>query len=113
MSGRGHIFEALSERNDREAHTLKVLHHLHGSLAVKSNLPDVEAFAKLLNKLLNVAVMNHVALGGLKRALSFPDIIRHMVASDTQVQVVLRYPEVWQDDVCDSHLLAETPERTP
>ena len=27
LGGRGHILEALSERNDREAHALKVLHH--------------------------------------------------------------------------------------
>nr|DAO53593.1 MAG TPA: hypothetical protein [Caudoviricetes sp.] len=95
----GHILEALPERNDRETHTLKVLHHLHGSPAVKSNLPDVEAFAKLLNKLLNVAVMNHVALGGLEVPLSLPHIIRHMVTPHSEFQVVLRYPEVRQDDV--------------
>ena len=43
----GHILEALSERNDREAHALKVLHHLHSAPAVKGDLPNIETLPRL------------------------------------------------------------------
>ena len=65
LGGWGHILEALSERNDCEAHALKVLHHLHSAPTVKGDLPDVEAFAQAFDEFLNVAVVNDIALGGL------------------------------------------------
>ena len=65
LGGWGHILEALPERNDREAHALKVLDHLHGSPAVKGDLTNVEAFAQAFDELLDVAVMNNITLGGL------------------------------------------------
>ena len=69
LSGRGHIFEALSKGNDREAHALKVLHHLHSAPAVKGDLPDIEAFPKALDELLDVAVVNDIAFCGLEVSL--------------------------------------------
>ena len=38
--------------------------------------------------------MNHIALGGLQRALALPDIIRHMVAPNAEIEIVFWYPEV-------------------
>ena len=43
--------------------------------------------------------MNDIALGGLQISLPLPHIVWHMVTPDSQVEVVLRYPEVRQDDV--------------
>jgi hypothetical protein len=37
------ILETLAERHDRKTESLEVLHHLHGTPAVKGNLPNVEA----------------------------------------------------------------------
>ena len=65
LGGWGHILEALSERNDREAHALKVLHHLHSAPAVKGNFPNIEAVPQAFDKFLDIAVVNDIALGGL------------------------------------------------
>ena len=99
LGRRGHILEPLSEGNDREAHALKVLHHLHSTPAVKGDLPNIKTLTKAFDELLNIAVVNDISLGGLQKALPFPHIVWHMVTPDTQLQVVLRYPEVRQDDV--------------
>lgn len=99
LSGRGHILEPLSERNNREAHAFQVLHHLHSTPAVEGNLPNVETLTQAFDKFLNVAVVNDIALGGLQISLPLPHIVWHMVTPDSQVEVVLRYPEVRQDDV--------------
>ena len=99
LGGRRHIFESLSERNDRITHALKVLHHLHSTPTVKGDLPDVEAFAQAFDEFLNVAVVDYIALGGLEVSLTLPYIVWHMVTPDSEVEVVLRYPEVRQDDV--------------
>ena len=94
LGGRRHILKALSERNDREAHALKVLHHLHSTPAVKGNLPDIETLTQALDKLLDVAIVNNIALGGLQKALPFPHIVWHMVTPDSEVEVIFRYLEV-------------------
>ena len=99
LGGRGHILEALSERNDREAHALKVLHHLHSAPAVKGNFPNIEPFAQAFDEFFDIAVVNDIALSGLEVSLPFPHIVWHMVTPDSKVEVVLRYPEVRQDDV--------------
>jgi len=99
LSGRGHILEALSERNDREAHALKVLYHLHSAPTVKSDLPNIEAFPQAFDELLDVAVVNDIAFRGLEISLPFPHIVWHMVAPDSEIEVVFRYPEVRQDNV--------------
>ena len=96
LGGRRHILKALSEGNHRKAHALQILHHLHGAPPVKGDLPDVEPLSQPLNELFDVAVVNHISLGGLEVALPLPDVIRHMVAADAQVDVVFRYPEVRQ-----------------
>lgn len=56
----GHILEALSERNDCETHSLKVLHHLYSTSTVECNLTDIVAFTQALNELFDVAVVNHI-----------------------------------------------------
>lgn len=65
LGGRGHILEALSERNDREAHALKVLHHLHSAPTVEGNLSNIKTLTQALDELLDVAVMNNITLSGL------------------------------------------------
>lgn len=50
LGGRGHILEALPERNDRKAHALKVLHHLHSAPAVEGDLPNIEPFAQAFDE---------------------------------------------------------------
>ena len=94
FGGRRHILEALPKGNDCKTHAFQVLHHLHSAPAVKGNLPNIEAFAQPLNEFLNVAVVNHIALGGLQRSLALPDIIRHMVAPNAEIEIVFWYPEV-------------------
>ena len=94
FGGRRHILEALSEGNYREPHALQILHHLHSAPAVKGDLPDVEPLSQPLDELFNVAVVDYISLRGLEVTLPLPDIVRHMVAADAQVDVVLRYPEV-------------------
>ena len=100
LGGRRHILKALSERNDREAHTFQVLYHLHGTPAVKSDLSDIETLTQAFDELFDVAVVNDIALGGLEVSLPLPHIIWHMVAPGSEIEVVFRYPEVRQDDVC-------------
>ena len=58
---RGHVLKALPAGDYRKTHALQVLHHLHSSLTVKGNLPDVEPLTQLLDEFLNVAVMYYVA----------------------------------------------------
>ena len=99
LGGWGHILEALSERNDREAHALKVLYHLHSTPTVKGDFPNIETLTQAFDELLNVALVNDIALSGLQKALPFPHIVWHMVTADSKVEVILRYPEVRKDDV--------------
>ena len=54
----GHIFEALTEGNNGEAHALQVLHHLHSPPTVKRDLTDIEPFTETLNEFLDVTVVN-------------------------------------------------------
>ena len=96
---RAHILKALSEGDDREAHTLKVLDHLHGSPAVEGDLTDVEPFAKPFDELFDISIMDHVALGGLQETLSFPHIVRDVIPVDPLVNVFFWYPEIRQDHV--------------
>lgn len=102
---RDHVLKALPEGNDREAHSLQVLDHLDSAPAVESDLPDVEAFSQPLDELLDVAIVNDIALGGLEVSLPLPYIVWHMVTPDSEIKVVLRYPEVRQDDVSSSRRL--------
>ena len=62
FGGRGHILEALSERNHREAHTLKVLHHLDSAPTVKGNLTDVVAFTQAFDEFFDVTIVNDIAV---------------------------------------------------
>ena len=68
---RGHVLEALAERNDGKAHAFQILHHLHSAPAVESNLPDIKPFTQSLDKLLDVSVISvstSPRLYALKRA---------------------------------------------
>ena len=75
LGGRRHILEALSERDDREAHALQVLYHLHSAPAVKGNLSNIKTLTQAFDELLDVAIMNDIALGGLEIPLPFPHIV--------------------------------------
>ena len=90
LGGRGHILEALSKGNDRKAHSLKVLNHLHSAPAVEGDLPNIETLTQTLNELFDVAIVNDIAFSGLQKALPLPHIVWHMVTPDTQFEVVLR-----------------------
>ena len=67
-----HILEALPERNDRKAHALKVLHHLHSTPAVKGDLPNIETLTQALDELFDIAIVNDIAFRGLEVSLPFP-----------------------------------------
>ena len=97
LGRRRHILKALPEGNDCEAHALQILHHLHGSPAVKGDLPDIEPLAQLLDEFLNVAVMHYIALSSHQYTLSFPLVIGNMISAHTQVKGFFRYPEVGQN----------------
>ncbi len=58
--GRRHILEALSERNNCEAHAFQVLNHLHSTPTVKGDLPNIETITQALDELLDVAVVNDI-----------------------------------------------------
>lgn len=96
---RRHILKSLSERYDSKSHALKVLHHLNCAPTVESYLSDIETLTEPFNEFLNKAVVNHISLGGLQVALTFPHIIRDMVTVYTQGQIILGNPEVRQNDV--------------
>ena len=99
FGGWGHILEALSEGNNGEAHAFQVLNHLDSTPTVKGNLTDIEAFTQPFNEFLNVAIMEDITLGSLKESLPLPQIVWHMISADTQIQIVFRNPEVWQDHI--------------
>ena len=65
LGGWGHILEALSERNDREAHALKVLHHLHSAPTVEGNFSNIKTLTQALDELFDVAIVNDIAFRGL------------------------------------------------
>ena len=94
-----HVLKPLSERHDCETHAFKVLHHLYSTPTVKGNLTDVETFTEPFDKSLNVSVMDNITLGSFQISLLLPKIIRHMIAPDSKFDVVLRYPEVRENDV--------------
>ena len=87
LSGRGHILEPLSERNDCEAHALKVLHHLHSAPTVEGDLPNIETLTQAFDELFDVAVVDYITLGGLEVSLPLPYIVWYMVAPDSKVEV--------------------------
>lgn len=75
LSRRGHILEALSERNDRKAHAFQVLDHLHSAPTVEGDLPNIETLTQAFDELFDVAVVDYITLGGLEVSLSFPHIV--------------------------------------
>src|SRR5699024_867487 len=99
LGRRTHILKALSEWDYCKAHALQVLHHLHSAPSVKGDLTDVEPFAEVLDKFLNVAIVDHIALGGHQHTLALPQVIGDMVTAHTEIEGFLRYPEVRQNIV--------------
>ena len=96
---RGHVLEALAERNDGKAHAFQILHHLHSAPAVESNLPDIKPFTQSLDKLLDVSVMDNIALRCHDEALTLPGIIGDVIPLHTEIQCILRHPEIRQHPV--------------
>ena len=94
-----HILKTLPKGNNGEAHALQVLDHLDGAPAVESDLSDVVLLSEALDEFLYEAVMDHVALRGLQGALLLPEVIRDMIAPDSELHVLFRYPEVWEDHI--------------
>lgn len=76
-----------------------MLYHLHSTPAVEGNLTDIEAFTQGLDEFFDVAVVDNITLRGLKVTLPLPHILWYMVTQDSKVEIVLRYPEVRQNDV--------------
>ena len=99
LARRAHVFEALPERDDGEAHVLQVLAHLDCAPPVEGDLADIEACAELLDEVLDVGVVDHVALRGLQEALGLPQVVGHVIARHPQRQVVLGDPEPRDDPV--------------
>ena len=99
LGGRAHIFEALSERYDRESHPLKVLGHLHGSPSVKGNLQNMIGLAQLLDDFLDEAIVNDITLGRHQVALLIPDVIWNGCPAHTLGNGILRNPEKREHDV--------------
>lgn len=65
LGRRAHVLKALAERYHGKTHALKVLYHLYSSPSVEGDLSDVVAFAKVLDELLDEAVVDHVSFGRL------------------------------------------------
>ena len=86
LGRRRHIFEALTEGDDREVHAFQILNHLHSSPAVKCNLADVVPFSEPLDVFFNEAVVDDIAFRGFELSLTFPYIVWNMVSSDLQFQ---------------------------
>ena len=99
LGGRAHVLEALSERDDGEAHAFEVLHHLDGSPSVEGDLADVEPLAEAFNELLDIAVVDDVSLRCLEDALFLPEVVGDVVAADPEVERVLGHPEVREDRI--------------
>ena len=94
-----HVLKPLSERHDCETHAFKVLHHLHSAPTVECYLTDIETLTEFFDELFDVSVVNDIAFGGFQIPLPLPNVIRHMITPDSKLNVILRYPEVWEDGV--------------
>ena len=90
--GKGVAIGKVSETN-----AFQVLYHLNSTPAVECNLTDIETLTEFFNELLNISIMNYIALRSLQIPLPFPNIVGNMIPSDSQFQGFFRYPEVWKD----------------
>ena len=93
----GHVLKTLTKRNYGKAHALKVLHHLHRTPAVKGDFPNVVTGSQVLDELFDVSVMHHVALSGFQKSLFMPDVVRHVITTNTKLHGVFGDPEEWHD----------------
>lgn len=80
-----HVFEAPPEGHDGQAHVLKVLTHLNRAPPVEGNLADIETCAELLD----VGVVDHVALRGLQEDLAVPQVVGHVITRHPKRKVFL------------------------
>jgi hypothetical protein len=99
LGGRGHILIALSERHDREAHALKVLHHLHSAPTVKGDFTDVVLLTQLLDELLDESRNGLHCPPWSAGIPAAPKRHRAHGRGGHAGRVVFRYPEIRQNDV--------------
>ena len=66
---------------------------------VESDFSDIKPGAKILNELLDIPVVHHVALGRLQESLTVPQVVGDVIAGDPQFQVVFGYPKPGRDRV--------------
>ena len=67
--------------------------------AAEGNPANVEAFAELLDVVLEVRVVDNVPLGRGEVLLLVPEVVGHVVASDAELEVVLWDPKLRSDSV--------------
>lgn len=77
----------------------RFLGHLDESPAVVGNLANVVFQAELLDSMLNMVVVNHVAFGGLDESLPMPQIVGHMITRDSKIECVFWEPHGWQHPI--------------
>ncbi|MPN35856.1 hypothetical protein SDC9_183358 [bioreactor metagenome] len=73
--------------------------HLDCAPPVEGDLADIEACAELLDEVLDVGVVDNIALRGLQETLAVPQVVGHVITRHPQRKVVLRYPEPRGDPV--------------
>lgn len=66
---------------------------------VESDLSDIKPGAKILNELLDIPVVHHVALGRLKESLPVPQVVGHVIPRNSEFEVVFGYPKPRRDRV--------------
>lgn len=67
--------------------------------AVESDLSDIKPGAKILNELLDIPVVHHVALGCFKESLTVPQVVGDVIADAPEFEVVFEYPKSRCDPV--------------
>lgn len=77
----------------------RFLAHLDRTSAVESDLSDIKLGVKILNELLDIPVVHHVALGCFKESLTVPQVVGDVIADAPQFQVVFEYPKPGRDRV--------------
>ena len=66
---------------------------------VVSDLANIEPGTQLLDEGLDRGVVHHVALSGLQEALLMPGVVGHVIAGDSQRQVVFGDPKPRRDHI--------------
>ena len=77
----------------------RFLAHLDRTSAAESDLSDIKLGVKILNELLDIPVVHHVALGCFEESLTVPQVVGDVIADAPQFQVVFGYPKPGRDRV--------------